>query len=46
MGVKNPEVKRGVALPIDFLCKIEISRFITCLSSTKHYFTLEHYIYE
>ena len=30
MGVKIGS-KRGVTSPIDFLCKIEISKFVTCL---------------
>ena len=31
MGVKTGRGKGGVASPIDFLCKIEISKFVTCL---------------
>ena len=29
-GCKKQEVKKGVASPIDFLGKIEISKFVTC----------------
>ena len=30
-GCENRKGKGGVASPIDFLCKIEISKFVTCL---------------
>ena len=40
-GCEKPEVKRGCGIAMDFLCKIEVSRFIPCLSLVKHYFTLE-----
>ena len=30
-GCENRKGKGGVASPIDFLCKIENSKFVTCL---------------
>ena len=38
-GCENRKGKGGVASPIDFLCKIEVSKFVTCLYSKKHYKT-------
>ena len=43
-GCEKPEVKRGVTSPIDFLCKIEISRFYSMPLINKTLFTDENYI--
>ena len=41
-GCENRKWKGGVALPIDFLRKIEISKFMVCLGLTKHCKMLEY----